>query len=179
MLIALVVVCYLLAFACNIWALVIVFKRSVIGGLLSLFLGLPILYFLVTGWGKEGEDIKKPFFLSFLFAGIGIALTFSMIGGAALDMQKQMEQQMQAPAARSTPSFREPAPAPAAERVRDTAPASQPVAAPQRAAAPAAMPAYRAEKPKPVQQEPTRPKPAQGNCVYKPVMTDEDLAKCR
>jgi hypothetical protein len=178
MLIALAVLCYLLAFAANIWALVIIFKRSVIGGLLSFFFVLPILYFLVTGWGKEGEDIKKPFFLSFLFAGIGVALMFSMVGGAALDMQKQIDQQMQAPSARPGPSFREPAPAAESSRVRDTAPAPQPVSAPQRPAAPA-NPAYRTEAPKPVQQAPSRPGPAQSNCVYKPVMTDEDLAKCR
>jgi hypothetical protein len=41
------------------------------------------------------------------------------------------------------------------------------------------MPVERAEAYRPVQAPPARQKPAQSNCVYKPVMTDEDMAKCR
>lgn len=37
-----------------IWMLVIIFRRSVVGGLLTLLFGFPAFYFLVPGWGEEG-----------------------------------------------------------------------------------------------------------------------------
>jgi hypothetical protein len=163
MLFALLIVLIILSFACSIWALVIIFKRSIIGGLLSLFFGLPMLYFLVTGWGKEGEDIKAPFFLSLVLYGIAIAIGVSMGAGAAKDMQDGFKQQMSAPPARSAPSFREPS-TPPPESVRISNPP-----APQATGVP------RTDM---VKDAPRR-KRVQSDCVYKPVMTDEDIAKCR
>ena len=188
--ISLAYLCFALSFVTNIWALVIIFKRSVVGGLLSLFLGLPILYYLVTGWGKEGEDIKKPFFATLILWAIGIAFFIF----AAKDLVEASMQQM-TPAAPSAPSARQ-APAPRENiRVQET-PAPKPAAEPQPVAAPqpaiAAQPAAaprpaalqkvsnpRAETARPIQEAPRRPQAVQGGCVYKPVMTDEDMAKCR
>jgi hypothetical protein len=176
MMIALFGICIVLSFAASIWALVIIFKRSIIGGLLSLFLGLPMLYFLVTGWGKEGEDIRKPFFLSLILYGVAIAIGVSMGIGAAKDMQDQLQQQMSAPPARSTPAFRETTPA--AESVRTSAPAQAP-SIPSIQSIPPQRTETRTETARPVQQTSSRPRRAQSDCVYKPVMTDEDMAKCR
>ena len=154
----LLVVFLILSVVMSIWALVIIFKRSIVGGLLTLFLGIPMLYYLVTGWGKEGEDIKKPFFLSIIFYVIAIGAGVKLAANAAGEVQRL---DLSAPAARSAPRFREPA--------QPVTPAAQPVAAPR---APV-------QRPVAVRQEPRRPQAAQSNCVYKPVMTDEDMAKCR
>jgi hypothetical protein len=164
MLAALFYLCLVLTLVTGIWALVIIFRRSIIGGLLSLFFGLPMLYFLVTGWGKEGEDIRTPFFLMFVLWAIAIAVGAKFYSNR-VEEERQLE--LSAPA-QSTPRFREPAPATESTRIRDT-PAAPPAAAPQ-------FPVQRAET---VKEAPRRPKAAQSNCVYKPVMTDEDLAKCR
>jgi len=166
---ALLIILMILSFGCSIWALVIIFKRSIVGGLLSLFLGLPMLYFLVTGWGKEGEDIKTPFFLSLILYGIAIAIGVSMGFSAAKEMEAEFKQQMSAPASRPAPSFREAPSAPQNVRVSDT-PAPRPVAAPQASGVP------RTET---VKLGPSRQRPLNNGCVYKPVMTDEDMAKCR
>lgn len=176
--IALLVILIVLSFACSIWALVIIFKRSIVGGLLSLFLGLPMLYFLVTGWGKEGEDIKTPFFLSIILYGIAIAIGVSMGFGAAKQMQDELKQQMSAPPARTSPSFRESQPTAEPLRREPQAPATQPAFAPQPAPA-QRMVVHREEPARPAQEAPRKQRPAQSNCVYKPVMTDEDIAKCR
>ena len=169
MLIALLVVFLVLSVVTNIWVLVIIFKRSILGGVLSLFFGLPILYFLVTGWGKEGQDIKFPFFLSFLFYAIAIAVGVKYTTGKVAEA---MQIEMPASATQRTPAFREPAPATDSTRFRETpaAPAARPVAAPQAGGVP---------RPEAGKEAPRRPRAAQGNCVYKPVMTDEDMAKCR
>ena len=181
----LLIVFMILSFAMSIWALVIIFKRSVLGGVLTLFLGLPMLYYLVIGWGKEEGDIRKPFFLSVIFYLMAIGAGFKYISGAAGEFK---ELEVPAPTARRAPLFPDPAPTPAAApRVRETAPPAEIVKVKD---APAAQPAAPAAQPvaaprAPVQravatkEEPRRPQAAQSNCVYKPVMTDEDLAKCR
>jgi hypothetical protein len=166
MLIALFFIFIALAVITNIWVLVIIFRRSILGGLLSLFFGLPILYFLVTGWGKEGEDIRTPFFLSFLLClfAIGVGLKAGLSAG-----EEAKQTDFSVPAAQSTPKFREPAPATDSARTRE-APRTQPVAAPQAAGVP---------RPEAVKLGPSRQRPARSDCVYKPVMSDEDMAKCR
>jgi len=172
LLLGLMVLFIALSVATNIWMLVIIFKRSIVGGLLSLFFGLPVLYFLVTGWGKEDQDIKKPFFLSLLLAGLAGACAFSTMKGMADDVRKQLDDQKQlsAPATRSAPSFREPSSPPAGSVRISNPPEQRTVAAPQQATG---VPRPEAAKPAPRRQR------AQSDCVYKPVMTDEDLAKCR
>lgn len=159
----LILVCLILIIVTNIWALVIIFRRSILGGVLSLIFGFPILYFLVTGWGKEGEDIRTPFFLTFILAGIALALGLSV----SKNVVKELQPELSAPATRPAPSFRE-APASESTRVTDT-PRTLPADAPQ-----AGM-----RRPEAVKQAPRRQRPAQSDCVYKPVMTDEDLAKCK
>jgi hypothetical protein len=187
MLIVLLIIFMILSFAMSIWALVIIFKRSVVGGLLTLFLGLPMLYYLVIGWGKEEGDIRKPFFLSIIFYLVAIGAGVKYISSAAGEMQQQLE--MQAPSARSASRVRGPAltPTESAPRIRDTAPPAEIVKVRDTPAAqpvtPAAQPvaAPRAPAPRPVaaREEPRRPQASQSGCVYKPVMTDEDMAKCR
>jgi hypothetical protein len=171
MLMVLLVVFLILSVVMSIWALVIIFKRSIVGGLLTLFLGLPMLYYLIVGWGKEEGDIRKPFFLSIIFYVIAIGAGFKYVSSTADEFKQQFE--VPAPTARRAPLFPEPAPTRAAEsvRVRDT-PAPRPAAAPQ-------FPAQRVETVRTAREEPRRQKPAQSDCIYKPVMTDEDMAKCR
>jgi hypothetical protein len=172
--------CLGLAFITSIWALVIIFKRTIVGGLLSLFLGFPMLYFLVTGWGKEGQDIKLPFFLSLIFGcisyGVAISAAQSMIGD---ELQK-----VSTPPGQSAPSMRDmPRETPRSQeslRVSNPPAAAPPAAPAYTPAPPPQRPSLYTETPaqRPA-QEPRRPKAAQSNCVYKPVMTDEDMAKCR
>jgi hypothetical protein len=168
----------------NIWALVIIFRRSTVGGVISFLFILPVFYYLVTGWGKEGQDIKKPFFASVALWVIGVVL---MAFGAKDLVQESMQQMSppasSAPSARQAPAPREnirvqetPAPKPAAEPQPLAAP--QPAAAPLPVAAPKA-PAPRAAIARPVQEAPRPLQAAPSPCVYKPVMTDEDMAKCR
>jgi hypothetical protein len=182
MLIALLVIFLILSFAMSIWAIVIIFKRSILGGVLTLVLGIPMLYYLVVGWGKEEGDIRKPFFLSIVFYLMALGAGFKLVSSASDEMKQQLEQQA-APAPRRAPLFPEPAPTPAAApRARDTAPPAEIVRVREAPAAaqPAAAPRATApQRPAPVREEPRRPQAAQSNCVYKPVMTDEDLAKCR
>jgi len=172
MLMVLLVVFMILSVVMSIWALVIIFKRSILGGLLTLFLGLPILYYLIVGWGKEEGDIRKPFFLSVIFYVIAIGAGFKYVSNTADEFKQQFE--VPASAARRAPLFPEPASNPSAERVRvrDTTPALRPTTAPQ-------YPAQRVETVRTAREAPRRQRPAQTDCVYKPVMTDEDMAKCR
>jgi hypothetical protein len=153
-------------------------KRSIIGGLLSLFLGFPVLYFLVTGWGKEGQDIKKP---SSCPSSLGHRRRDRhVVAKEFVDLT--MPQEPVQPV-RPTPPFRDPTP-PDSIRINETpaapaAPSPRPVTVTQPAPEPR-MPAQRTEPARTIVREAPRPsRPAQSNCVYKPVMTDEDMAKCR
>jgi hypothetical protein len=176
-----------LSFVAWIWLLVIIFKRSILGGILSLLFTLPILYFLFTGWGKEGQDIKKPFFASLLFAILSGVIAATALKGA---VEEGVEQAV-APPRRPAAATRE-APRPAENvRVSNPAPAAPAPAPAVPAAIPAPQPIHvpppsmqreppRAESSRPAPKPaPERPKATSSPCVYKPVMTDEDLAKCR
>jgi outer membrane biosynthesis protein TonB len=211
MLLVVAIVCGILSFACSIWALVIIFKRSVIGGLLTLFLGLPMLYYLVTGWGKEGQDIKKPFFLSILLWGIAAGVAMAAMGDMSKEMLEQMQEQQASTRPKGpAPAPRKPEPAPAPKPAAPiqvsapaapAAPATPATPAPQVAAPPPApvekpaavapaAPAPRAAASEPPAPRASAPAPAPAKeaprtlgtataCVYKPVMTDEEIARCR
>ena len=177
MLIALLVVFLILSVAMSIWALVIIFKRSILGGVLSLIFGLPMLYYLIVGWGKEEGDIRKPFFLSVIFYFMAIGAGFKLVSSAGDEMKQQLE--MQAPAARRAPLFPEPAPTRTTEsapRPRETAPPAEMVRVRE---TPQATGVPRPAAQRPAAREERRQQASQGGCVYKPVMTDEDIAKCR
>ena len=179
--------CFLAGIAASVWCYVIIFKRSVIGGILTVVFGFPMFYYLFTGWNEEEGDIKLPFFLSFVFmlAGIGIGMT------AIWNQAKHAAEAVpSAPAMRASQSpMRESAPAPAPVQALPSTSAvakpAQPMAEPPRQATrisdpipqPRAVPAP--EPRRVAAPEPRRPKVAQSDCVYKPVMTEEDLAKCR
>lgn len=169
MLSALLVIAVVMSLVTTVWSLVIIFRRSVLGGVLSLLFGLPILYYLVTGWGKEGEDIKVPFFLNFA--------CWLVVGAVAMTSAKNLveeavRRQASEPAAHRTPRFREPAPAAENMHVRDTSPSTQ-------ATQPAFAPRLPEQRTGGVKEAQRRPRAAHSDCVYKPVMTDEDIAKCR
>ena len=169
MLWALLVIAVVMSLVTTVWSLVIIFRRSILGGVLSLLFGLPMLYYLVTGWGKEGEDIKLPFFLNIA--------CWLVVGAVAMKSAKNMveeamQRQASEPAVHSTPRFREPSPAAENVRVRDSSP-------PVRAAQPAFAPQVSEQRTGGAKEAPRRQRPAHSDCVYKPVMTDEDMAKCR
>jgi len=194
MMFALMIVCVLASFAASLWAIYIIFKRSLVGALLSLFLGIPILYYLVKGWGKEGEDIRKPFFASIILYAIAGALGVSMV----TDSEELKKMQASEPPARTAPkasvatkqpeapkAAEAPKPADAPKPAEVVSVKAPPVPAPSPVAAPAPAPSPRAAAPRPAPQrvEPVREAPraqqAAPTCVYKAVMTDEDMARCR
>jgi hypothetical protein len=170
MLLAAIGIASIVSIVTSIWALVIIFKRSVLGGVLSLFFGLPILYFLVTGWGKEGEDIKFPFFLNIFCWLIVGAVAFTTV-------PKMVDEAGLRPSSGGASSFRDTSPASDGARFRETS-NTQPMAAPRSSQPPASLrqPVQQAEVKK---EAPRRQRAARSDCVYKPVMTDEDIAKCR
>ena len=185
MLMVVITIASIVSIVTTIWSLVIIFKRSVLGGLLSLFFGLPILYYLVTGWGKEGEDIKLPFFLNIVVWAVAFAVVFAAI-------PKMPTETDLAPSfgtsSRSSPGFREPSPSSGGGRFTETS-NTQPLEAPRPSSRPP-EPMRPPESMRPrlpqtevarevVKEAPRRPRPAHSDCVYKPVMTDEDMAKCR
>ena len=157
----------------TIWSLVIIFKRSILGGLLSLFFGLPMLYYLITGWGKEGEDIKLPFFLNIICWVIVGAVAFK---SAPSMLEEAGMRPSPGASSRSSSSFRDTTPSSDRGRFTETSntaaprPATQPPASLLR-------PAY--QQTEAAKEAPRRPRPAHSDCVYKPVMSDEDMAKCR
>jgi hypothetical protein len=177
MLVAFLVISLFLTFGCTIWMFVIIFRRSVVGGVLSLLFALPVFYYLFTGWGKEGEDIRMPFFLS--LAPLAIAI---VMGAMYINSEIEARRRGELPSERV---LRQEAPVDRKTRTSAPAVAKEPVIE-----APAATPAPApVAKPRPVVQhsEPVRmpvkevpPKrKAESACVFKPVMTDEDMAKCR
>jgi len=91
MMAAVLVLCLLLSLATNVWMFVIIFRRSVPGGALSLVLGFPILYYLVKGWGKEGEDIRVPFFLTIVLLSIATAVGLTSFGNLFKDAIAAMQ----------------------------------------------------------------------------------------
>ena len=149
MLIALIVF-MILSVVMSIWALVINFKRSIVGGLLTLFLGLPILYYLVIGWGKEGETYASLFPVDHLLCHRhrrGVKYAFN-----AGDEFKQID--MSAPAARRLPCSPNGSDPGSRKRASQETPPPRPAAAPQ-------FPAQRAEPVRTAREEPRRPKAAQ------------------
>src|SRR4051812_19461606 len=175
MLVAFLVVSWVVTMGCTIWMLVIIFKRSVLGGVLSLVLGFPVFYYLFTGWGKEGEDIRKPFFIGLAPFAIAIVVAImyfnSMVEEAKRGGEFPSERvlRQEAPADRKT---RASPPAVARE------PVEAPVAAPEPVAAPVAkpQPVVRHSEPvrMPPKEAPQKRKAQVSDCVFKPVMTDEE-----
>ena len=160
----------------TIWSLVIIFKRSILGGLLSLFFGLPMLYYLITGWGKEGEDIKLPFFLNIICWIIVGAVAFK---SAPSMLEEAGMRPSPGTSSRGSSSFRDTTPSGDGGRFRETS-NTQPMAAPRPPSQPPASllrPAY--QQTEVAKEAPRRARPAHSDCVYKPVMSDEDMAKCR
>ena len=159
----------------TIWALVIIFKRSVLGGVLSLFFGLPMLYFLITGWGKEGEDIKFPFFLN-IFCWVIVGAVAFTTAPKLLDEAGLRPASGTAP--RGASSFRDTTPASDGAHFRETS-NTQPMAAPRPSSQPPASLRQPVQQVEVKKEAPRRQRRAHSDCVYKPVMTDEDMAKCR
>jgi hypothetical protein len=60
------------------WLVARIGKSSIIGAILTFFLGLPALYFLFKHWGDEELDIRVPFFVSL------IPLALAIVAAVAL-----------------------------------------------------------------------------------------------
>jgi hypothetical protein len=180
MLVAFLVISWIVTMGCSIWMLVIIFKRSVVGGLLSALFGFPVFYFLFTGWGKEGEDIRKPFFIGLAPFAIGIVVAFMYFNSMVEEAKRGRESPSETVLRQATPVDRKTRTSPtvAKEPMVEAPAAHQPVAVPEPAAKPRPV-AQRSEPVRtPVTEVPQRRKAA-SDCVFKPVMTDEDMAKCR
>lgn len=61
-----------------LWLIARIGKGSIIGAILTFFLGLPALYFLFKHWGDEELDIRVPFFVNL------IPLALAIVAAVAL-----------------------------------------------------------------------------------------------
>ena len=177
---ALMMLLWVISFVAFIWVIFKIGRHSIIGAILSFFLLLPIFYYLFKLWGDEENDIKVPFAISF---GPALVATLWGIFFLAGDITEYFlarhkeggKLEMAAPPLTPTPAKEAPA---VAVPTTVTVPAPAPVRTPAPVAAP--RPVQRAEVARePAKEPPHRGKVQVSNCVFKPVMTDEDMAKCR
>ena len=71
----------LIAFIGAIWLLVLAFKKSIVWGLASLFIGPVLLVFAIMNWG----DCKKPFLI--WLGGFALIMVAVVMGGAEMYAQ--------------------------------------------------------------------------------------------
>jgi hypothetical protein len=72
--IAILVITGIIAFAANIWLVIVAFQRSVLWGIAALFVPFAALVFAIMYW----QDAKKPFLIS-LLASIAMGVSFAMV----------------------------------------------------------------------------------------------------
>ena len=72
--IAILIIAGLIAFAANIWLLVVAFQRSVLWGLAVFFIPFAVIVFAIMYW----QDAKKPF-LIMLVSSIGLGVSAAMM----------------------------------------------------------------------------------------------------
>lgn len=72
--IAILVITGIIAFAANIWLVIVAFQRSVLWGIAALFVPFAALVFAIMYW----RDAKTPFLIS-LLASIAMGVSFAMV----------------------------------------------------------------------------------------------------
>ncbi len=103
---AIVIGFIVISFGLWLWLVIRIGKTSVIGAILTFFLGLPALYYLFRNWGDEELDIRVPFFVNL------IPLVLAIVAAVALPgyqdyviTAKAAEQQQQAAVDKSNPEM--------------------------------------------------------------------------